>query len=252
MECNKVDVSSHQGSKSLTDLKNNRAKVGSREGIYFGETSRSLFERVQEHHKDAEDFSAGSHIIKHWMTDHPDMVEKPHFKFSIIGIFKDCLSRQVAEAMRILHTTDKILNSKNEYLDNNIPRICVDESKLDRRKREKAEYEAELKEERELEDFKMKHRKVPKRPRDATSPQGELERWLEPGAKKKRIDEVLEEQLIDSDFFLNEWMDRNEGICQRVGDLREKIRIGNLRALRLMECCEIDRILDDLSIWWND
>ena len=97
----------------------------------------------------------------------------------------------------------------------------------------------------------MKHRKVHKRPRDATSPQGELERWLEPGAKKKRIDEVLEEQLIDSDFFLNEWMDRNEGICQRVGDLREKIRIGNLRALRLMECCEIDRILDDLSIWWK-
>ena len=74
MECNKVDVSSHQGSKSLTDLKNNRAKVGSREGIYFGETSRSLFERVQEHHKDAEDFSAGSHIIKHWTIDHPDMV----------------------------------------------------------------------------------------------------------------------------------------------------------------------------------
>ena len=50
-------------------------------------------------------------------------------------------SRQVAEVMKILHTTDNILNRKNEYLDNNIPRICVDDSKLDRMKRERGEYE---------------------------------------------------------------------------------------------------------------
>ena len=47
-------------------------------------------------------------------------------------------SRQVAEVMKILHTTEK---SKNEYLENNIPRICVDESKLDGQKRERGEYE---------------------------------------------------------------------------------------------------------------
>ena len=130
----------------------------------------------------------------------------------------------------------------------------MDESRLERKKREKAENEAELKEERELENFKMKHKKVPKRTRDAPSLQGELERWLEPAAKRLRRYEVLEEQLLDTkdiDFCLGEWLDRNERICQRVGNLREIMRLGNLRVLRLMECCKIDRILDDLSIWWK-
>ena len=36
-----------------------------REGIYIGETSRSLHERSIEHVSDAESFSAKSHIVKH-------------------------------------------------------------------------------------------------------------------------------------------------------------------------------------------
>ena len=39
-----------------------------REGIYIGETSRSLHERALEHMKDAEAFSVKSHITKHWMN----------------------------------------------------------------------------------------------------------------------------------------------------------------------------------------
>ena len=42
-------------------------KVDSRRGVYYGETSRSLHERSQEHLKDAERFDPASHMIKHWM-----------------------------------------------------------------------------------------------------------------------------------------------------------------------------------------
>ena len=42
-----------------------------REGIYIGESSRSLHERTMEHIKDAEDFSPKSLIIKHWRIMHP-------------------------------------------------------------------------------------------------------------------------------------------------------------------------------------
>ena len=37
---------------------------------YIGETSHSFYEGSREHMKDAEDFSHGSHIVKHWMNDH--------------------------------------------------------------------------------------------------------------------------------------------------------------------------------------
>ena len=39
----------------------------SREGIYVGESSRSLHERALEHVRDAQSFSVKSHIVKHWM-----------------------------------------------------------------------------------------------------------------------------------------------------------------------------------------
>ena len=45
-----------------------------RVGIYYGETSRSLYERSKEHVRDAESFSEGSHIIKHLMKHDPEEV----------------------------------------------------------------------------------------------------------------------------------------------------------------------------------
>ena len=45
-----------------------------RVGIYIGESSRSIAERTTEHFNDAESFSKGSHIVKHWMKTHPRQV----------------------------------------------------------------------------------------------------------------------------------------------------------------------------------
>ena len=69
--------------------------VASREGIYIGESSRSLFERSIEHHNDAKTMSKKSHMVKHWMLTHPDSDTIPAFRFTIIAQYRDALSRQI-------------------------------------------------------------------------------------------------------------------------------------------------------------
>ena len=63
--------------------KKSKNKEQPRKGIYYGESSRSLYERSREHLKDAKDFDNGSHIVKHWMNEHPESEECPVFSFSI-------------------------------------------------------------------------------------------------------------------------------------------------------------------------
>ena len=84
-----------------------------RVGIYFGETSRSLYEPSKEHVRNPESFSEGSHIIKQWMKHHPEE-RRPEFIFSVLKNFRDCLSRPVAEAIKFHYSRDELLNSKNE------------------------------------------------------------------------------------------------------------------------------------------
>ena len=75
-----------------------------------------LHERALEHIRDAKAFSHKSHIVKHWMTSHPSLPSPPRMNFSITAQYRDCLSRQIGEALRINYTKDNILNSKSEYM----------------------------------------------------------------------------------------------------------------------------------------
>ena len=79
----------------------------------LGETSRSMHERAVEHMKDAEAYSTKSHIINHWMLAQSESNTPPKMAFKITSMFRDCLSRQIGEALRIHYSRDKILNSKN-------------------------------------------------------------------------------------------------------------------------------------------
>jgi hypothetical protein len=97
-----------------------------RVGVYIEELSRSLHERSKEHLSDADGFQGGSHIVKHWMQQHAGDDETPHFTFTILQSFRDCLSRQVAEATRIHYSKDTLLNSKNEYGSNHLARVVED------------------------------------------------------------------------------------------------------------------------------
>ena len=59
-----------------------------------GVTGRTLYKRVNEDCRDAEIISEKSHMLKHWMIDHPVEKEVPDIKFRIACIFKYCLSCQ--------------------------------------------------------------------------------------------------------------------------------------------------------------
>ena len=95
-------------------------------GVYVGESSRSLYERAREHQADKNNRSDDSHQIKHWITDHQDLLAPPKFKFKIIQTFQDPLSRQLAEAVRIELRGENILNSKGEFNRCKVPRLTID------------------------------------------------------------------------------------------------------------------------------
>jgi hypothetical protein len=88
------------------------------------------------------------------MLAHPTIDEMPAFNFRTIQKHKDCLSRQIGEAMRIHFSKDQLLNSKNEYLQNCITRVVVQEEKWEARMRERKEEEEEKEDEARLIAFK--------------------------------------------------------------------------------------------------
>ena len=110
--CNQTD---QKDGKSLKDGK----------GIYVGESSRSLYERAKEHEADKQAQSEDSHQIKHWLTEHQELLAPPRFHFKIIQTFQDPLSRQLAEAVRIDLRGDGVLNSKAEYNRCRVPRLKI-------------------------------------------------------------------------------------------------------------------------------
>ena len=75
---------------------------------------------------DAQSFKEGSHIVKHWISSHEEEKEQPDFIFRKLTSYKDCLSRQVAEAILIHYSEDSLLNSKNEYNSNCLARVTVE------------------------------------------------------------------------------------------------------------------------------
>ena len=84
-------------------------------GVYVGESARSLYERGKEHHEDERTRKEDSHRMKHWILDHPDLPHPPKFKLKIVSSYRDPLTRQVSEAVRIELRGGNTLNSKTEY-----------------------------------------------------------------------------------------------------------------------------------------
>ena len=131
-----------------------------REGIYIGESSRSIHERALEHVRDARTFSVKSHIVKHWMSSHPTLPTPPEMEFTVTRRFKDCLSRQMSKALRINNSTDVLLNSKGEYGNNSVSRLVVQEDAWVRRERDRLEEEQAELTKRQVDQFK--HQKMMK------------------------------------------------------------------------------------------
>ena len=93
--------------------------------VYEGETARSARVRGTEHIKALKSKNKGSVLYKHQLKEHVN--EDPKFKMEISNKFKDALSRQANEAVRInSRSNSELLNSKCEFNHPPVARIIVE------------------------------------------------------------------------------------------------------------------------------
>jgi hypothetical protein len=96
--------------------------------VYDGETGRSARLRGGEHLRDLEKKREKSVLYKHKMSDHPH--ENVKFKMEITKKFKDALTRQANEAVRIFsRPSHETLNSKSEFNHPPLSRVVVEKTK---------------------------------------------------------------------------------------------------------------------------
>ena len=89
-------------------------REGDKVKVYEGESSRSARVRGTEHLRDLENKRNKSVLYKHILSEHNGQEVK--FQMEITGRFKDALSRQANEAVRIYSRPgDELLNIKSEF-----------------------------------------------------------------------------------------------------------------------------------------
>ena len=76
-------------------------ELGGKQGVYVGESARSIFERAKEHQADRVARKEDSHVIKHWLSNHQELKSPPKFRIEVVGSFQDAVTRQIAEAVRM-------------------------------------------------------------------------------------------------------------------------------------------------------
>ena len=96
--------------------------------VYEGETSRSARLRGLEHVSSYKKKHEDSVLYKHKQLEHAD--EDVDYTMEITGVFKDALTRQADEAVRIYsRKNEELLNSKSEFNRPPIARIVVERKK---------------------------------------------------------------------------------------------------------------------------
>ena len=95
---------------------------------YEGETGKPVKVRFKRHLEDLKHKNQSSPLHKHAVLKHPN--ENPKFTFSVTSKFKDPLTRQANEGVRIANFSgDLILNSKSEWNHPPTNRITVTKSR---------------------------------------------------------------------------------------------------------------------------
>ena len=92
---------------------------------YIGETSRSAWERGQEHWKDLEYRRPTSHMMRHLVEFHPDLdPSEAYFRMKIVSSHNSAFERQITEAVLIERNDgDYSMNSKLEYSRTILPKL---------------------------------------------------------------------------------------------------------------------------------
>ena len=97
--------------------------------VYEGETSSLARLRGKEHLAGLRNKKESNMLYKHKILEHPEE-ENFSFKMEITGLFKDALTRQANEAVRIKNCKkSEILNSKSQFNHPPITRFIVDRKK---------------------------------------------------------------------------------------------------------------------------
>ena len=81
--------------------------------VYIGESSRNLYTRSKEHLSRYRSGVNTSFIAKHQLSHHCG--QEPSYKARVVTSTRDCLARQVREAVLIRRSKKKILNGKSEW-----------------------------------------------------------------------------------------------------------------------------------------
>ena len=65
-------------------------------------------------------------MLKHWQECHSQEDGDPKFRVRKVGSFRDPLTRQISESVRIDLRGENVLNSKTEYSRCRLPRLTID------------------------------------------------------------------------------------------------------------------------------
>ena len=84
-----------------------------RKGLYIGETSRNLYTRSREHISNYRTGLVTSFIVKNQNIAHEG--EEADYRAKVTASTRDCLTRQVREAVLIRRSQVEILNGKSEW-----------------------------------------------------------------------------------------------------------------------------------------
>ena len=95
-----------------------------KEAVYYGETSRTAYERGLEHGNDHATKKEESHMYLHEISEHRDSTEKVEFSMEVIKMNKSAFERQIYEAVIIQMNEGKnLLNARGEYNRCKLPRL---------------------------------------------------------------------------------------------------------------------------------
>ena len=98
-----------------------------KKSVYHGETERTLYTRLKEHAKAHQMKHEGNALYKHDQMEHD--CEKAEYCFEPIKLFRDPLTRQINEGVRINQSlADEqciFLNSRAEFMQGTVPRVEI-------------------------------------------------------------------------------------------------------------------------------
>ena len=93
---------------------------------YSGESSRTFYTRTKEHLAGYATKKEDNPMLKHQLNFHPGV--DPDYSMRVLQVFKDPLTRQINEGVRInsnRSTPGYLMNSKSEFRQGEVARVTV-------------------------------------------------------------------------------------------------------------------------------